>query len=139
MRWHANLDAIPLLQGLRTSGDEGEESSRDTTDFGLNIGTALTGNLLNLIASRGSGQSVALDNDIDLSIVVFVGGRLVLNLGKLDSGTRLLLDLPDRRTAATDDVSASRLGDRDRDGDLKLLDVECHLRSWANSPWYQSD
>jgi hypothetical protein len=57
---------------------------------------------------------IALDRDIDSSVIVIVGGRLAfVNLGELNPGTGLLLQRLDGRASFTDDMGSCRLGNCD--------------------------
>lgn len=145
VRRNTHLNTVGLVtvdMAVAGARNEGVELSRNTTKLGVDVGSALAGNLHNLVAGRSSRQGVALNEDIDGGVVILVKSSTVLNLGKLDTGTRLLLDGLDGGTSLADDVGASRLGNRDLDGGLfrkkKVSLSFVGKRSGVCRPWFRS-
>lgn len=100
---------------------EGEELGGDVLDPGVDLGRALADDIFDLLPRGGSGDRVALNLDVNVDIVVEVvrgagGGRLLVVLGNIDLGTRLLLQGLDGGALTADDVGAGRLGNGDVDG-----------------------
>lgn len=100
--------------------EEWVELGGDVLDPGVDLGTSLTNDAEDLLASLSSRDGVTLDLDVDVIFIQVVGGprrnTTALFFGDLDAGTRLLLQGLDGGALTPDDVSTGRLGDRNFDG-----------------------
>ncbi len=125
VRRDSDLNTMRLLKCLgkrvTRAGKERVESSRDTTDFGLSSGRALVGNLENLVAGGSSRECIALNRDIDGSILVIIELFGIVGLGELNFGASLLLQGLDCRATLANDVSASGVGDRNFNDSLECM------------------
>jgi hypothetical protein len=111
VRGDSNLNTMRLLKSLSKrvagSGQKRIESGRDATNFGLGGSRALIGNLQNLVASGSSRKGIALNRNINGSILVIVELLGIVGLGKLNLGASLFLQSLNGRAALTNDVCAS--------------------------------
>ncbi|KAI6769023.1 hypothetical protein HG531_010127 [Fusarium graminearum] len=108
---------LSLGQSILAASNEGVESGGDAPNLGLDIGRSFASDLENLISSRSSRKGIALNGDINGSIVILlIDGVVLVDLGKLNLGTGLLLEGLDHGTSLADDVGTSRLGNGNFDG-----------------------
>ncbi|KAI6760989.1 hypothetical protein HG530_009849 [Fusarium avenaceum] len=102
----------------------GEESGRDASNLSLNIGRSLASYLEDLITSRSSREGITLNGNVNGGIVILlINGVVLVDLGKLDLGTGLLLEGLDHRTSLTNDVRTGRLGNGNFDSSLEDVSV----------------
>jgi hypothetical protein len=75
-----DLNAIVLLQivneAVPRASNERVELGRNASNLGANVGSTLTSNLQDEIPGDGCRVGIALDNDVDCSIIVIVQRRL---------------------------------------------------------------
>jgi hypothetical protein len=102
------------------TSQEGVELSGDLLETQVDGRGALVDDGIDLATSHLSSQRIALDVDVDNSILILVS----LSFGDLDAGTGALADLLDLGSLTTDDVRADGSGNRDIDSLLKVLAEE---------------
>ena len=122
---NSDLNSILLQvasQVALSTSEEWVELCRDSSELSVDIGGSFAGNLEDGVPSCGSGNGVALDDNIDSAVIILVyWSIIILNLRQLDSCTGLFLQCLNRGSLLSDDVGAGRL----RNGNRHTLLYSC--------------
>ena len=118
--------------GVVSTRNEGEEFGRDSLESQAHVGASLLHDGLDLSAGHFGGNGVTFDQNIDcVGVIIILASSRVLGTGDLDACASPLLDVLNNRSLATDDVRASRRGNRNKNGLLDVL-VSPHSERGGN-------